>query len=253
MVLPAHQTCFQQAVWSFSSEDRWSKRSAFFRNANACKNKYAAIHPNPVKMRQSWVLEIHLNKDTLCFKTCSSSFTPTSMSFSDLTVICQRSSASLLAVTDGASYIPLSVFSAHSRNLWKVLLLPHCWWKAPTFLQEILSLQGRPVNDRRPKADWKGQCLIVPVQGCTFRAVTLPGQSQWTRHMVTPFSATEFTDNFHPYCPVIWMNNGPSAVLECNGVLETPAATVPALLWADASCTFSVVGESLGAEAPSLG
>lgn len=50
--------------------------------------------------------------------------------------------------------------------------------------------------------------------------------------MMTPFGATEFTDkvtNFHPYCPVMRMKNGPSAVLECAGVLETPAATAPLL------------------------
>lgn len=117
IVLPAQQTCFQQAVWSFSSEGRWSETAAFFRNANTCKNKCAAIHPNPVKIRQSWakVLEKHLNKDALCSKTWSSSLTPTFMSLSDLTVICQCSSASLLAVTDGASYTPLTLYLTRER------------------------------------------------------------------------------------------------------------------------------------------
>lgn len=47
---------------------------------------------------------------TLCFKTWPSSLTPTFMSLSDLTVICQCRSASLLAVTDGASLTPLTLY-----------------------------------------------------------------------------------------------------------------------------------------------
>lgn len=63
---------------------------------------------------------------------------------------------------------------------------------------------------------------------------------------MAPIGATEFADkvaNFHPYCPVLGMNNGPSAVPECTGVLEMPAATASILLSADTPCTFSAVGE----------
>lgn len=60
-------------------------------------------------------------------------------------------------------------------------------------------------------------------QSCSLHAVTLSAQSRRKRHIMAPIGASESTDkvtNFHPYCPVLGMNNGPSAVLECTGVLE---------------------------------
>lgn len=113
-----------------------------------------------------------------------------------------------------------------SQGAWIMLQL----MKAKVFLQDIGSLQYGLMKDRRPEADWEGQCLLA--RGCSFHVVILSGQSRCTRHMMTPFGATEFTDkvaNFHPYCPVMRMKNGPSAVLECAGVLEMPAATAPLL------------------------
>lgn len=120
------------------------------------------------------------------------------------------------------------IITAHmSQGVWIMLQLV----KAKVFLQEIVSLQYGLVNDRRPEADWEGQCLTVLARGCGFHVI-LSRQSRCTRHMMILFGATEFADkvaNFHPYCPVMRMKNGPSAVLECTGVLETPAATAPLL------------------------
>lgn len=35
---------------------------------------------------------------------------------------------------------------------------------------------------------------------------------------------TNMLGNFHPYCPVSSMNNGPSELLECRCAFERPAA-----------------------------
>lgn len=134
----------------------------------------------------------------------------------------------------------LATITAHtSQAVWITLTLV----KAKVFLQEIVSLQYGSVNDRRSVSDCGG----------SFHVVILSGRSWCTRHMTTPFGATEFTDkvaNFHPYCPVIPMKNGPSGVPECAGVLDACGNNTTSYFQL---CTTSAVRDSLSDEAPTLG
>lgn len=102
------------------------------------------------------------------------------------------------------------------------------WWRLKSFCRRD---RESPVwiSEWQKARGW----LRRSVSHCAcpgLHVVILSGQSRGTRHMMAPFGATEFSDkvaNFHPYCPVMRRKNGPSAVLECAGVLETPAATHP--------------------------
>ena len=119
------------------------------------------------------------------------------------------------------------------------------WWR----LQELVRLQYGLVNDKRPEADWEGQCFIVLAWGCSFHVVILSGQCWCTRHMMTVLPSSQ----------IRWLAFTP-IVLSCEWKMDHQLCWNALVFWrrlqqqpyfllsADTLFTTLTVCENLGVE-----